>query len=94
MSSSNVLFVQSPVYRLKTSHSYYTQIQCQLAVTGLRRADFVVFTLKETAVVPVTFDPELWDETVSKLEVFYRDAVLPHIQQKTLQVAAAQRPEL
>ncbi|XP_024859153.2 uncharacterized protein LOC108229003 [Kryptolebias marmoratus] len=85
---------EPPVYRLKTSHSYFTQIQCQLAVTGLKRADLVVFTLKETAVVPVTFDPELWDETVSKLEVFYRDAVLPHVQPKTQQDAAARRPEL
>ncbi|XP_029964542.1 uncharacterized protein LOC115400671 [Salarias fasciatus] len=70
---------EPPAYRLKTSHSYFTQIQVQLAVTGLQRADLVVFTLKETAVVPVTFDPELWEETVSRLEKFYRDAVLPLI---------------
>ncbi|XP_030599619.1 uncharacterized protein LOC115790089 [Archocentrus centrarchus] len=85
----------APVYRLKTSHSYYTQIQCQLAVTGLQQADLVVFTLKETAVVRVTFDPELWEQTVSKLEVFYRDAVLPHVRQKVQQhAAAAGTPEL
>lgn len=57
-------------------------------MTGLRRADLVVFTLKETAIVPVTFDPDLWEETVSKLEVFYRDAVLPHLSKKTQQEAA------
>ncbi|TDH15500.1 hypothetical protein EPR50_G00032170 [Perca flavescens] len=68
-----------PVYRLKTSHSYYTQIQVQLAVTGLRGADLAVFTLKELAIVPVTFDPVLWDATLSKLETFYREAVLPHL---------------
>ncbi|XP_044058099.1 uncharacterized protein LOC122878792 [Siniperca chuatsi] len=84
----------SPVYRLKTSHSYFTQIQCQLAVTGLRQADLAVFTLKETAIVPVTFDPNLWEETVSKLEVFYRDAVLPHLREKTQQDTAAWTPEL
>ncbi|XP_053177503.1 uncharacterized protein LOC128360963 [Scomber japonicus] len=72
-----------PLYRLKTSHSYFTQIQCQLAVTGLRRADLAVFTLKEIAIVPVTFDPNLWEETVSKLETFYRDAVLPRLREKT-----------
>lgn len=70
---------QAPTYRLKTSHSYYTQIQCQLAVTGLQRADLVVYTLKELAVVPVTFDPDMWEETVSKLEFFYTKAVLPHL---------------
>ncbi|XP_029137806.1 uncharacterized protein [Labrus bergylta] len=86
---------RSPFYRLKTSHSYFTQIQCQLAVTGLQRADLVVFTLKETAIVPVMFDPDLWEETVSRLEVFYRDAVLPHLREKTQQQpAAAWSPEL
>ncbi|KAE8294785.1 hypothetical protein D5F01_LYC05702 [Larimichthys crocea] len=79
---------QPPAYRLKTSHSYFTQIQCQLAVTGLRQADLVVFTLKELAVVPVTFDPVFWEDTVSKLQVFYRDAVLPHLNRDT-----ALRPE-
>uniref|UniRef100_A0A8C2X669 YqaJ viral recombinase domain-containing protein n=2 Tax=Cyclopterus lumpus TaxID=8103 RepID=A0A8C2X669_CYCLU len=83
----------SPSYRLKTSHSYYTQIQVQLAVTGLRLADLVVFTLKETAIVPVTFDPDLWEETVSKLEAFYEGAVLPHLRQKTRQ-DTAWTPEL
>ncbi|XP_013884212.1 uncharacterized protein LOC106532638 [Austrofundulus limnaeus] len=83
---------EPPVYHLKTSHSYFTQVQCQLAVTGLRWADFVVFTLQEVAVVPVTFDPELWDETVSKLEVFYKDAILPHVE--TQQDRSALRPEL
>ncbi|KAL3056824.1 hypothetical protein OYC64_007324 [Pagothenia borchgrevinki] len=70
---------EAPLYVLKSSHSYFTQVQVQMAVTGVHQADFVVFTLKETAVVPVTFDPELWEETVSKLETFYQDAVLPHL---------------
>ncbi|XP_040901980.1 uncharacterized protein LOC121187024 [Toxotes jaculatrix] len=85
----------SPIYRLKTSHSYFTQIQCQLAVTGLQRADLVVYTLKETAIVPVIFDPDMWEETVSLLEVFYRDAVLSHLRKKTEpETAEARRPEL
>lgn len=64
-------------------------------MTGLKQADLVVYTLKETTIVPVTFDPNLWEETVSKLEVFYRDAVLPHLREKTQQEkAAAWTPEL
>ncbi|KAM9318945.1 uncharacterized protein KZ484_023255 [Pholidichthys leucotaenia] len=85
---------QRPVYHLKTSHSYFTQVQVQLAVTGLRQADFVVFTLKDMAVVPVSFDAELWEETVSKLETFYKDAVVPHLRQKNAAAAAAGRTEL
>uniref|UniRef100_A0A3P8TT64 YqaJ viral recombinase domain-containing protein n=1 Tax=Amphiprion percula TaxID=161767 RepID=A0A3P8TT64_AMPPE len=78
-----------PRYRLKSTHSYFTQIQVQLWVSGLQEADLVVFTLKETAVVPVHFDEEIWDQTLSRLAMFYRDAVQPH-----LEAAAAQRPEL
>ncbi|XP_029302013.1 uncharacterized protein LOC115017578 isoform X2 [Cottoperca gobio] len=71
------------------------EIQVQLAVTGLLQADLAVFTLKETAVVPVTFDPDLWEDTVSKLEKFYRDAVLPHLREnKRRETAASWTPEL
>ncbi|KAG5269398.1 hypothetical protein AALO_G00201580 [Alosa alosa] len=69
-------------YRLKTKHSYYTQVQCQMAVTGIHKADLVVFTLRETAVVPVTFDPQFWYDTVTKLEKFYREGVLPRLREK------------
>ncbi|XP_029922423.1 uncharacterized protein LOC115369863 [Myripristis murdjan] len=83
----------TPLYRLKPSHSYFTQIQCQLAVSGLRHADLVVFTLRETAIVPVTFDPDFWAETVARLEVFYRDAVLPHLGERRPRGPAGE-PEL
>ncbi|KAJ8256853.1 hypothetical protein COCON_G00190050 [Conger conger] len=71
-----------PQYRLKTKHCYYTQVQCQMAVVGLHHSDFVVYTRRETAIVPVTFDPEFWKSTVAKLEIFYKDAVVPHLQKK------------
>lgn len=77
------------VYRLKTNHSYYTQVQCQMAVTGLCQCDLVVYTLRETAIVPVAFDPEFWDKTVVKLEKFYCDAVLPRLREKKLTVPEA-----
>ncbi|XP_052377925.1 uncharacterized protein LOC118376543 isoform X15 [Oncorhynchus keta] len=79
-------------YHLKPDHTYYTQIQCQLAVTGLTQADLVVFTLKETAIIPVTFDPTFWDDTLVKLEMFYTDAVLPYVRDNGLDVPAM-RPE-
>lgn len=63
-------------------------------MTGLQRADFVVYTLKELAVVPVTFDPDMWEETVSKLQMFYTGAVLPHLKAKAAQDGGAWSPEL
>ncbi|XP_048362702.1 translation initiation factor IF-2-like [Sphaerodactylus townsendi] len=68
-------------YMLKKSHPYYTQVQCQMGVTGLKKADFVVHTNKETAVAPVDFDPVFWDATEPKLEKFYKDAVVPYLEQ-------------
>ncbi|KAM4628215.1 uncharacterized protein ACJ7VT_003029 [Polymixia lowei] len=82
-----------PQYRLKPGHSYYTQIQCQLAVTGLQQSDLVVFTLKETAIVLVTFDPDFWEETLAKLELFYRDGLLPYLRDKRQSAVPAGRPE-
>ncbi|XP_044290585.1 uncharacterized protein LOC123025682 [Varanus komodoensis] len=69
-------------YSLKKSHPYYTQVQCQMGVTGLDKADFVVHTNKETAIAPVDFDPVFWQETVPKLEKFYTDAVVPVLEEK------------
>uniref|UniRef100_A0A8C5PAV4 YqaJ viral recombinase domain-containing protein n=1 Tax=Leptobrachium leishanense TaxID=445787 RepID=A0A8C5PAV4_9ANUR len=66
-------------YQLRIDHPYYTQVQCQLAVTNMQHADFVVYTNKDLAVVPVTFNAELWKETEPKLEKFYYEAVLPKL---------------
>lgn len=77
------LEVDGDSYALKKNHPYFTQVQCQLGATGFQRADFVVHTNKETAVVPVEFDGEFWGKTVPKLEKFYTEAVIPHLEQKT-----------
>ncbi|XP_075058522.1 uncharacterized protein LOC142144049 [Mixophyes fleayi] len=66
-------------YILKPNHAYYTQVQCQLAATGMRSADFVVHTNKETAIISVKFDSEFWKMTEPKLEKFYVEAVLPQV---------------
>lgn len=45
----------------------------------LQHADFVIFTLEETVFVPVTFDPGLWKDTLSKLERLYVEARPPSV---------------
>ncbi|PKU39496.1 protein fam71e2-like [Limosa lapponica baueri] len=37
---------------------------------------------QETAVVPVEFDAKFWGQTVPKLEKFYTEAVIPHLEEK------------
>ncbi|KAJ7324699.1 hypothetical protein JRQ81_017719 [Phrynocephalus forsythii] len=69
-------------YALKKTHPYYTQVQCQMGVSGHKKADLVVYTNKETAIAPVDFDPHFWEQTVPKLEKFYTQAVVPHLEEK------------
>lgn len=76
------LEVDGDSYTLKKDHAYFTQVQCQLAAAGFQQADFVVHTTKETAVVPVEFDAKFWGQTVPKLEKFYTEAVIPHLEEK------------
>ncbi|XP_032081019.1 uncharacterized protein LOC116513859 [Thamnophis elegans] len=71
---------ESNSYSLKKNHPYYTQVQCQMKVSGLKKTDFVVHTNKETAIAPVDFDPAFWKQTVPKLEKFYTDAVVPYLE--------------
>uniref|UniRef100_A0A8C8RJ90 YqaJ viral recombinase domain-containing protein n=1 Tax=Pelusios castaneus TaxID=367368 RepID=A0A8C8RJ90_9SAUR len=70
-------------YSLKRDHPYYTQLQCELAATGFDKADFVVHTNKDTVVTSVEFDAGLWGRTERKLEKFYMEAVIPHLEEKS-----------
>ncbi|XP_067392668.1 uncharacterized protein [Emydura macquarii macquarii] len=70
-------------YSLKRSHPYYTQVQCQLATTGFDRADFVVHTNKDTVITSVDFDAGFWERIEPKLEKFYMEAVIPHLEEKS-----------
>ncbi|XP_030431731.1 uncharacterized protein LOC115657734 [Gopherus evgoodei] len=69
-------------YSLKRDHPYYTQTQCELAATGFERADFVVHTNKDTVITSVDFDAGFWEKTEPKLEKFYTEAVIPHLDEK------------
>ncbi|XP_074860351.1 uncharacterized protein LOC142018436 [Carettochelys insculpta] len=76
------LEADSESYSLKRDHPYYTQLQFQLATTGFDKADFVVHTNKDTVITPVGFDAEFWEKTEPKLEKFYKEAVIPHLEEK------------
>ena len=57
--------------RLKKSHSYYDQIQMQLALTTKSWCDFVFFTLKGMVIDRVHFDQEHWINLKEKILTFY-----------------------
>ena len=57
-----------------TSHAYYYQVQGQMALTGIRTCWQLGYTHKGVKPVMVKFDPMFWENMVSKMDNFYRDA--------------------
>ena len=57
--------------KLKEDHQYYAQVQGQMAVTGARWCDFIVYTSKGIYVQRILFDPVFWAELEQKLFSYY-----------------------
>ena len=57
--------------KLKEDHPYYAQVQGQIAVTGARWCDFIVYTSKGPYVQRIPFDPTFWRDLKQKLLSYY-----------------------
>lgn len=64
---------------LKTNHSYFYQVQGQLALTGYDWCDFVIWTVNGISVERIGYDRSFWDKVCVKLVSFYRDFIVPEI---------------
>lgn len=65
---------------LKRNHSYYSQIQGQLAITERKWCDFVIFTNKGISIERIQFDHAFWeDKLLPKLTNFYDNCLCPSI---------------
>jgi hypothetical protein len=72
--------------KLKRNSNYFYQVQGQLALTRRKMCDFVVWTTKGIAVVPIQFCEDFWtDEMLPKLEAFFKNAILPEIVTRKIQ---------
>lgn len=67
---------------VRKNHSCYSQIQCQLAITGATFCDLVVYTFSSVAIVRITFDTLFWDHVVSKIGSNYFQYILPKLSEK------------
>ena len=66
--------------QLKKNHSYYAQVQGQMAVGQRPWCDFVVYTTKQISVQRIGFDESFWkDALLPKLSAFYDNCVCPEI---------------
>ena len=62
---------------LKKSHSYYSQIQGQMAVGERTWCDFVVYTSKGLSVQRIPYDHQCWTDNLPKLLAFYDECIAP-----------------
>ena len=67
---------------LNKNHSYYDQVQMQLALTTQTWCDFVFYTSKRLVVDRVEFDRTHWEQLRDKLVVFYFEYLLDAIIEK------------
>lgn len=70
---------EGPAYRLKTTHNYHYQIQCQMFCDQREWCDFIVNTEKDLHVERIYFDNAWWCEQIPKLQTFYFQAILPEL---------------
>ena len=54
--------------QLKKNHSYYAQIQGQMALGELPWCDFVIYTQKDISIQRITFNQSYWNDSLTKLE--------------------------
>lgn len=70
---------------LKTSHSYYYQVQGQLAICGREYCDFVCWTTNGLYTERISFDHELFDSIRPQLEQFFQMYLLPELLSRNLE---------
>lgn len=74
--SSFCLEKKDQEYALRKNHHYWHQVQGQMYITGRDLCYFVVWTTKETAILPIKKDPA-WEENVLNLQDFYTLHMIP-----------------
>ncbi len=63
----------------KASH-YYCQIQGELAIKRCSLCHFIVWTMRDIAIIPVHFDTQFWDnELFPKLVSYFQNVVKPEL---------------
>ena len=64
---------------LKKTSPWYYQVQFQMGVMGVLTCDFVVHTMKDTAVFSVPFDVKVWQLLKAKAVATFKEKVVPSL---------------
>ena len=64
---------------LSTSHSYYLQVQGQLAICEKDYCDFICWTSLGLYVEPINRDESVFEAIKPALDLFFKEVILPHL---------------
>jgi hypothetical protein len=73
---------------LKDNHKYYSQVQLQLFVHNVETCDLVVYTLRMTAILPISRDNDFISRMTDRVKVFYLNCVMPELLTRRLKHSA------
>lgn len=79
ISPNSMVVKDNDTYRINKNHSYYNQVQMQLALTCQTWCDFVLYTSKGMIIDRVNFDAQYWETLQTKILDFYFKFMLPEI---------------
>jgi len=71
-------------YTLKTETQWDYQIQGELATTGCKVADLIIYTNNGILVIEVEFDQTFWKAILQILTAFYKTFMIPELLTKRL----------
>ena len=79
LTAANVLEYLDENNKLRTSHSYYHQINLYMGVTQCESTFFIIYAKDDILVQKINFDPTFFQEQLSKIKMYYLTHYLPSI---------------
>ncbi len=73
------LELRNGTLQLKTSHKYYYQVQGQMALSGVKWCDFVVYSLKGMFVQRIPYNHDFWTDLHTRLQNLYIQSYVPQL---------------
>lgn len=65
---------------LKRATTYFCQVQVQMGITGIQRADLFVFVSdQDYTCITVPFDKEYFSNVLERSSFFFEQYILPHV---------------
>lgn len=65
--------------QLKSSHKYYTQVQCQMGVTGRHSCQFVLYTTNAILVQNIPYNPTVFGRVKTNSTALFRQSIFPKL---------------